>query len=161
MFDPTPKIRALAEAELLRVELEARRAGQRAAWYGFAILVVAVGLVMLIVAAYAALAQLYGPTWGALMTAGGSFALALTALLIARKPPGRTETLEMQLAEQKIAMARAEIKRDIDEVERKFDDLAAAMTSIFRGAAAKHPTLSGVLGVIAALAPLLRMFIRR
>ena len=50
MIDPTPKVRALAEAELYRAELEARRLARRLSLVGIAVFIALFAIVMLIVA---------------------------------------------------------------------------------------------------------------
>jgi|ThiBioDrversion2_1041553.scaffolds.fasta_scaffold71964_1 hypothetical protein len=159
MLDPTPNIRRLAEAELYRAELEARRAVGRLAWVGAAMLIAAIALVMLVMAAFLALSQLYGPTLAALITGAGLLVLAMAALLLARRPPSRADRLEMEIANRTITEARHEIRRDFEQFERRLDQLSMGVLGLIKGSSAHLPVLTVILGALAAFSPALRRII--
>ncbi len=160
MLDPTPNMRRLAEAELLRAELEARRLARRACWVGVGILFAALAVIMLTVAAFLALAEVYGFTWAAAITGVGLVLLALISLLLAsHKQQGRAARLEMELANRAVEDARREIRRDFDVIEKRLDQLSMVLMGIFKGSTASLPILTLVLGAVAAVSPTLRRFI--
>ena len=159
MIDPTPNVRRLAEAELYRAELEARRVARQFLWMGCALLIVALAVIMLTVSGFLALSEVYGPTIGALATGGILLALAFAALLFAAKKPGRTAELELQLADEQIARARTDLRRDFDNIERSLDEMTMGLLSLLKGSAGKLPLISLILSALAALSPALRRFI--
>jgi len=160
MLDPTPNMRRLAEAELLRAELEARRLARRAAWVGVGILFAALAVIMLTVAAFLALSEIYGLTWAAAITGMGLVLLALISLLLAsHRQQGRAARLEMELANRAVEDARREIRRDFDVLEKRLDDLSMGLLGLFKGSTSNLPILTLVLGAVAAVSPALRRFI--
>lgn len=159
MIDPTQNIKNLAEIELLRVEMEARRLGARIVWVALGGLAAALGVIMLSLTAFFALAEVYGTTWGALLTAGGLFGLCAIAFLIANKPPGRAARLETEVIEQKIARARADVRHDIGRIERQLDQLTMGLLSLLKGSTANLPMVTLILGLLATLSPVLRRLI--
>lgn len=58
MIDPTPQVRKLAEAELFRAELEARRLARRLSLVGIAVFIAFFALVMLVIAGFLYLAEI-------------------------------------------------------------------------------------------------------
>jgi len=70
MIDPTPQIRKLAEAELFRAELEARRLARKLSLVGIAVFIALFALTMLVIAGFLALSEIYGYPLGALITGG-------------------------------------------------------------------------------------------
>lgn len=160
MLDPTPNMRRLAEAELLRAELEARRLARRAVWIGAGALLVALAVVMLMLAAYLALADIWGATWSATIVGGSLAALACAALLIGgHKQQGRAARLEMELANRTVEDARREIRRDFDLLEKRLDEVSMGLLSLLKGSTANLPLLTLVLGALAALSPALRRIV--
>lgn len=160
MLDPTPNMRRLAEAELLRAELEARRLARRVTWIGIGALLVALAIVMLVLAAYLALAEIYGPTWSAAIVGGALAILALAAILVGgHKQQGRAARLEMELANRAVDDARREIRRDFDLLEKRLDELSMGLLSLLKGSTANLPFLTLILGALAALSPALRRII--
>ena len=85
MIDPTPNVRKLAEAELYRAELEARRLARRLSLVGIAVFIAFFAVTMLIVAGFLYLSELYGYPLGALITGGVLTVLTIVALLFAAK----------------------------------------------------------------------------
>lgn len=160
MFDPTPGMRRLAEAELLRAELEARHLARRAAWIGVGALLAALAIIMLVVAAFLALSEIYGPTWGAAIVGGGLVILAFAAILIGgHRSQGRAARLEVELANRAVDDARRELRRDFDLLERRLDELSMGVLSLIKGSASNLPFVTLILGALAALSPGLRRII--
>jgi hypothetical protein len=159
VIDPTPNVRKLAEAELYRAELEARRLARRLSLVGIAIFIALFAVTMLIVAGFLYLSELYGYPLGALITGGVLTLLAFIALLFAAKPPGRADRLELELANQTIIQARAGVKRDFDVIERTLNDLTLGVLGLVKGGSGSLPLLTIIVGAIAAMSPALRRFI--
>ena len=159
MIDPTPHVRKLAEAELYRAELEARRLARRLFLVGIAVFIALFALIMLVIAGFLALSEIYGYPLGALITGGALVALAFIALLFAAKAPGRADKLELELANRSIAEARAEVKRDFDLVERTLNDMTMGLLGIVKGGSGSLPLITIVIGALAALSPALRRFL--
>jgi|TARA_R100000322_G_scaffold99519_5_gene62949 hypothetical protein len=159
VIDPTPNVRKLAEAELYRAELEARRLARRLSLVGIAIFIAIFAVTMLIVAGFLYLAELYGYPLGALITGGILTLLAFIALLFAAKAPGRADRLELELANQSIIQARAGVKRDFDVIERTLNDLTLGVLGLVKGGSGSLPLLTIIVGAIAAMSPALRRFI--
>lgn len=159
MIDPTPHVRKLAEAELYRAELEARRLARRLSLVGIAVFIALFAVTMLIVAGFLYLSELYGYPLGALITGGVLTLLAFIALLFAAKAPGRADKLELELANQAIASARAEVKRDFDLVEKTLNDLTLGVLGLVKGGSGSLPLITIIVGALAAMSPGLRKFI--
>jgi len=159
LIDPTPHVRKLAEAELYRAELEARRLARRLFLVGIAVFIALFALIMLVIAGFLALSEIYGYPLGALITGGALVALAFIALLFAAKAPGRADKLELELANRSIAEARAEVKRDFDLVERTLNDMTMGLLGLVKGGSGSLPLITIVIGALAALSPALRRFL--
>ncbi|MDE1173235.1 MAG: phage holin family protein [Parvibaculaceae bacterium] len=139
MIDPTPDLIRLAEAELVRAELKARRAGTRLSLIIAASFIAGLALIMLTASGYFALAGQFGSPLAALITAIVLALVALVVVLVASRKPGRAYELEMQLAEQEIERARLQARLNLLQVEKAFGDLEKQFSSISRG-------ISGLLG---------------
>ncbi|MBO6668095.1 phage holin family protein [Parvibaculum sp.] len=159
MIDPTPNVRKLAEAELYRAELEARRLARRLSLVGIAVFIALFAVIMLIVAGFLYLSELYGYPLGALITGGVLTVLAFVALVFAARAPGRADRLELELANQTIAQARAEVKRDFDTIERTLNDLTLGVLGLVKGGSGSLPLITIIVGAIAAMSPALHRFI--
>lgn len=159
MIDPTPNVRKLAEAELYRAELEARRLARRLSLVGIAVFIAFFAVTMLIVAGFLYLSELYGYPLGALITGGVLTLLAIVALLFAAKAPGRADRLELELANQTIVQARAGVKRDFDVIERTLNDLTLGVLGLVKGGSGSLPLITIIAGALAAMSPALRKFI--
>jgi hypothetical protein len=159
VIDPTPKVRKLAEAELYRAELEARRLARRLSLVGIAVFIALFAIVMLIVAGFLYLSEIYGYPLGALITGGVLTLLAFVALLFAARAPGRADRLELELANQAIVSARADVKRDCDTIERPLNDLTLGVLGLVKGGTGSLPLITIIIGAIAAMSPALRRFL--
>jgi uncharacterized membrane protein YqjE len=159
MIDPTPQVRKLAEAELYRAELEARRLARCLFLVGIAVFIAFFALVMLVVAGFLYLAELYGYPLGALATGGALVLLAFIALVFAGREPGRADKLELELANRAIAEARADVKRDFDAIERTLNDLTLGVLGLVKGSSGSLPLITIIIGALAALSPGLRRFL--
>ncbi|WP_339831434.1 phage holin family protein [uncultured Parvibaculum sp.] len=159
MIDPTPQIRKLAEAELFRAELEARRLARKLSLVGIAAFIALFALTMLVIAGFLALSEIYGYPLGALITGGVLAALAFVALVLAAKAPGRADRLEMELANSAILQARSEVKRDFDTIERTLNELSLGLLGIVKGSTGSLPLITIIVGALAAMSPALRRFL--
>lgn len=159
MIDPTPQIRKLAEAELFRAELEARRLARKLSLIGMAAFIALFALTMLVIAGFLALSEIYGYPLGALITGGALAALAFIALLLAARAPGRADRLEMELANSAILQARSNVKRDFDTIERTLNELSLGLLGIVKGSTGSLPLITIIIGALAAMSPVLRRFL--
>lgn len=159
MIDPTPQVRKLAEAELYRAELEARRLARRLMLVGIAVFIAFFAVVMLVIAGFLYLSELYGHPLGALITGGALVLLAFIALAFAGREPGRADKLELELANRAIAEARADVRREFDAIERTLNDLTLGILGLVKGSSGSLPLITIVVGAIAAMSPALRRFL--
>ncbi|MBX3504043.1 MAG: phage holin family protein [Parvibaculum sp.] len=159
MIDPTPQVRKLAEAELYRAELEARRLARRLMLVGIAVFIAFFAVVMLVIAGFLYLSELYGYPLGALITGGALVLLAFIALAFAGREPGRADKLELELANRAIAEARADVRREFDAIERTLNDLTLGILGLVKGSSGSLPLITIVVGAIAAMSPALRRFL--
>lgn len=159
MLEPTPNMRRLAEAEYLRVEMEARRLARRCVWTGISILIAFLALIMLSLAVFYELSSLYGDTLAALIVGVVLTVLALASILYARRQPNRAALLEADLVNRNIEDARRELQRDLAAFEKRVDDLSFGLLSFFKGSAGTLPIVTLVLGLLAAVSPSLRRII--
>lgn len=159
MYDPTPKLRTLAEAELFRAELEAKRLANRLSLIGIAVFLAIFAFTMLVIAGFLALSELYGYPLGALITGGALLFVAIVALGLAARKPSHADELEMKLANLNIEAARADIRRDVDALEKRFNDLSMGLLGMVRGTSSGMPMITIILGALAAMSPLLRKII--
>lgn len=154
MLDPTPNLRKLADAEMMRIELETRRLIRRTLCVGAALLLAAIALVMFSVGGFYALTETYGPVNAAFIMAGGLALACLLALYMAFKSPGRAAKLEMQLAAQAIENARDHVKADASAIERELDRLSMGLLGLVRGqSGGSMPALTMLIGLLATLSP--------
>lgn len=154
MLDPTPNLRKLADAELMRIELETRRLIRRTLCVGASLVLAAIALVMFSLGGFYALTETYGPVIAAFIMAGGLALACLLALYFAFKSPGRAAKLEMQLAAQAIENARDHVKADASAIERELDRLSMGLLSLVRGQSGSGmPALTMLIGVLATLSP--------
>ena len=159
MIDPTPQVRKLAEAELYRAELEARRLARRLMLIGIAVFIAFFALVMLVISGFLYLSELYGYPLGALITGGVLVVRSFIALAVAGRQPNRADKLELELANRAIAEARADVRREFDAIERTLNDLTLGILGLVKGSSGSLPLVTIVIGAIAALSPALRRFL--
>lgn len=159
MYDPTPKLRTLAEAELFRAELEAKRLANKLSLIGIAVFIALFAFIMLVVAGFLALSELYGYPLGALITGGALLLVALIALGLAARKPSHADDLEMKLANLNIEAARADIRRDVDALEKRFNDLSMGLLGLVKSSSSSMPLITIILGALAAMSPMLRKII--
>lgn len=159
MYDPTPKLRTLAEAELFRAELEAKRLANRLSLIGIAVFIALFAFIMLVVAGFLALSELYGYPLGALITGGALLLAAFVALGLAARKPSHADELELKLANLNIEAARADIRRDVDAMEKRFNDLTMGLLGLVKSSSSNMPMITIILGALAAMSPVLRKII--
>ena len=114
---------------------------------------------MLVIAGFLALSELYGYPLGALITGGALLFVAIVALGLAARKPSHADELEMKLANLNIEAARADIRRDVDALEKRFNDLSMGLLGMVRGTSSGMPMVTIILGALAAMSPFLRKII--
>jgi uncharacterized membrane protein YqjE len=169
MKDTSAKLRRLAEVELMRAEIEARRVARRALWTGVAVLVGLLALAMLSLALFIALANAYGNLNAALIVGGALAVLAVAALVYAMQAPGRTAELEREILARSIEDAREDLREDFEELEDRFDKVTEGLARFLKGDAAPQglgaasgnlAAITMILSAISALSPTLRKYIQ-
>jgi hypothetical protein len=65
----------------------------------------------------------------------------------------------MKLANLNIEAARADIRRDVDALEKRFNDLSMGLLGMVRGTSSGMPMVTIILGALAAMSPFLRKII--
>jgi len=158
MFDPTPSVRRLAEAELKRAELQSRQLVSSLAFYGVAFLIGCIALVMLSLAGFFALDALYGAPIAALIVGAVLSVIAGIAFVMAARGPSRSHKLEMQLATQAIEHARNDIEKDFGKLERDIDRMTLGLLGFVKGKGGT-PLFTLLIGGLAAWSPMLRSFL--
>ncbi|MGB3808476.1 MAG: phage holin family protein [Parvibaculum sp.] len=163
MIDTTVKLRRLAEVELMRAEIEARKVARRILWTGIAVLVGLLALAMLAFALFIALSNAYGQLNAALIVGGGLAVMAAAALAFALQAPGRTAKLESEILARSIDDAREDLREDLEALEKRF----AGLSHLLQGPQAGAPGTANpniaiitlVLNTLSALSPTLRRYI--
>ncbi len=142
-------LRVLWRADSIIADIRARHLVARSGLRALAALIAVFGLLMLGIAAYFALEQLWGRIWAATAVGLGDIAVALVLLVIAaRLKPGRDIDLAMEV--HKSAMEA--LLADSRDAEAEF----AAFTSAFQ-----HPFDSALPGLIIPLATMLLKNLKR
>ena len=85
MADPVLKLQILARSELAMAQIHARRAGSRSAFFAVALVFLLLGLAMMTLAVYNALAPSLGPAWAAFVVALVDTFIGIIVALAARK----------------------------------------------------------------------------
>ncbi|MGF1610968.1 MAG: hypothetical protein ACFCUQ_16310 [Kiloniellales bacterium] len=147
------KARLLLRAELLRGRIAARSLAVRAAIYAAAAFVALLGVVLLVMAAYLALAAELGPVIAALLTGAGLCGLALL-LALAAAPLSRGRSAAA--ADQLERAIRAELQQDLQAVETRIRQIEQGFTGLGFGPLA---LLAFGLGLAAAVSPRLRSWL--
>jgi hypothetical protein len=142
-------LRVLAQADTMIADITFRNRLSQIAFHGVALLVAVFGLIMLGIAGYQWLRDIWGPIWAALATAIASFVMALLIVAVAAyRKPGR----ELQMAREMHTVALDSL---IAEAKLAGNDFSL-INGIFGGRAD-----STLLGLIGPLASLLLRFLKR
>ena len=169
MKDTAAKLRRLAEVELMRAEIEARKAARRVLWSAVAVLIGLLALVMLSLALFLALADAYGNLNAALIVGGALTVLAVAALVYAMQAPSRTAKLESEILARSIEDARENLREDFEELEDRFDQVTDGLARFLKGndeqkglgaANGNMAAITMILSAIAALSPTMRRYIQ-
>lgn len=168
MKDTSAKLRRLAEVELMRAEIEARKVARRVLWTSVAVLIGLLALAMLSFAVFLALANAYGNLNAALIVGGVLTVLAAAALVYAIQAPGRTAQLENEILARSIQDARENLREDFEGLEERFDQVTSGLAHFLKGDTETRPLGAGnanlaaitmILSAISALSPTLRRYI--
>ena len=145
--------------QLQWIAQEAKRLANRLSLVGIAVFLAIFAFTMLVIAGFLALSELYGYPLGALITGGALLFVAIVALGLAARKPSHADELEMKLANLNIEAARADIRRDVDALEKRFNDLSMGLLGMVRGTSSGMPMVTIILGALAAMSPFLRKII--
>lgn len=141
--------RVLWRADSIIADIRTRHILARSGLRGLAALIAVFGLLMLGVAAYFALDQLWGPIWAAAAVGLGDLLVAMVLLVIAaRLKPGRDLELALELHKSAIEALLV----DGRTVEAELTNFTAAF---------RHPLDSALPGLIGPLAGLLLKILKR
>ena len=69
------------------------------------------------------------------------------------------DELELKLANLNIEAARADIRRDVDAMEKRFNDLTMGLLGLVKSSSSNMPMITIILGALAAMSPVLRKII--
>ena len=148
------KLRILARAELALARIKVQRTGFQAALFVVAALFALVGLSLLNLAAYQALAPRLGPAIAALAVAGCNLLLAAIAVIVALKArPGRADE---KVAQEIRDLASDEIKKDFDEVRDDINRISNEIAGIRAGITSLRETVPGGVRSVVDLANTVR-----
>lgn len=169
MKDTAAKLRRLAEVELMRAEIEARKAARRVLWTVVAVGIGLFSLAALSLALFLALANAYGDLNAALIVGGALAVLAAAILVYAMQAPSRTARLESDILARSVEDARENLRADFEELEDRFDQVAEGLARLLKGdrapqglgaASGNMAAITMILSAIAALSPTLRRYIQ-
>jgi type VI protein secretion system component VasK len=160
MTRSSEKLRRLAEVELLRAEMEARRMAKRTLWIAIAVLVGILALINLSYGGFLILEARYGAIDAAFIVGGTLTVIAVITLFIAMRAPGRTAQLEAEILARSIQDARDDLREDMEALEHRFDQISSGLTQFLKGAkpgdssgpGAINANLAAVRMVLTALA---------
>lgn len=142
-------LKMLIRIDSMIADLKFRARLSQIAALSVALVVATFGLIMIGIAGYAFLKDLWGPVWAALAVAGGSFVVALILVLVASaQKPGK----ELQLAQELHATVLDTL---VTEAKAASNDLSLA-GNLLRG---RFDT--SLLGLIGPLATLLLRALKR
>lgn len=146
-------LRVLLRADSIIADIHVRMLATRSRLISLAGLIAVFGLVMLNVAGYFALGQLWGQTWAAV--AMGLIDFSISGLLIvvaARSKPGR----ELELAHEVRKMALTRLEEDLAAVQAELVGLRTSLTRIV-----KHPLDAALPALIGPLAAIVLQSLKR
>ena len=124
-------MRVLWRAETLIVEIKIRQAMRRASLMAFAGLIAVFGLAMLNVAAYFALAPLWGDAWAMLAVAVADFVIAAILVAVASgQPASRDLEVATELRDQAVEGIEVETKVATERLVHRPVEFAGSMSSI-------------------------------
>ncbi|MGV8998256.1 MAG: phage holin family protein [Parvibaculaceae bacterium] len=168
MANITAKIKRLAEVELLRAEIKARRAARRAAIFSVGVFAGAIAFFFLTYGTFLWGAERYGAINTAFVMGGVLFAIATAAIVFAMLAPRRTDEIEGEFLARAIAEARDDLRDDLDALEDRFDKVSNRLGKLLDGPKAADGSSSGfslatailVLSAIGAASPTLNRYIQ-
>jgi hypothetical protein len=146
MSEPMLKLQIIARAEFALAEIRARRAASRSAFFAVALVFLLLGLAMMTLAVYHALAPHLGPAGAALTVALIDTIIGLFVVLAARRA-GPSEN-EEKLAREIRDMAYTELNSDIQQVKNELNQLTGEVKRIRAGITS---FTSGAVGTVGPL----------
>ena len=136
-------LRVLWRADSIIADIHLRALATRSRLVSLAGLIAVFGLVMLNVAGYLALGQVWGQTWAAVAMGLLDFSVSgLLLLATARAKPGR----ELELAHEVRKMALSRLEDDLSQVQAELVGLRSSLTRLV-----KHPLDAALPALIGPL----------
>ena len=167
MSKTSTKLSRLAEVEMLRAEIKARRAARR-------IIIIAVGIIaggiaigFLTYGSFLWLAERYGAINAAVSIGAALFVVATSAFAVAMIGPNKRQLLEDDILNRAITEARGEVKEDFDELEKRFNQVSGHLAKLLgarkEGDTGNHSnlaTITMILLAVGAVSPTLNRYIQ-
>ncbi|MES1991645.1 MAG: phage holin family protein [Pseudomonadota bacterium] len=170
MANTSIKLKRLAEVEMLRAEIKARRAGRRLLISGVGLVAGVFALVFLTYGIFLWGAERFGAISTAMSIGSTLLAIAICAIAVALVGPGRSEEIESELVKHAIDKARNDLQRDIDALEDRFERVSSGLANLIDGRKAGESNGAGgninlaaitmVLSAAGAMSPTLNRYIQ-
>lgn len=164
MASSTEKLRRLAELELLRAELHARQLAQRTLWIVIGGLIGLMALAILSYAVFLMLSVQLGTINAALTVGGVLVVLAIGALVMAQRAPGRAQQLEAEILRRSLQDARDNLREEFAALEKGVDQISGALDLLTKGQSTgpnkNLATIIMILNALAAASPTLNRYIQ-
>lgn len=164
MSDSTEKLRHLAELELLRAELHARQMARRVLWIAIGGLIGLMALAILSYASFLLLSAQLGTINAALTVGGVLIVLAIGAIVMAQRAPGRTQQLEAEILKRSLQDARDDLREEFATLEKGVDQISGAFSLFAKGQSAgtnkNLATIILILNALSAVSPTLNRYIQ-
>lgn len=168
MPNTSTKIRRLAEVEMLRAEIKARRVARRALIISAGVIAGGIAIVFLSYGSFLWLAERYGAINAAMSIGGALLAIAASAIAYSLVGPGRREELESEILNRAIEEARDDLRVDIEALETSFNKVSSGLAKFIDGRKENEPAsgnvnlamIAMVLSAIGAVSPTLNRYIQ-
>ncbi len=146
------KLQIIARSELALAQINARRMASRSSLFSVALVFLLLGLGMMTMALYFALAPSLGSPWAAFTVSSIDTTIGLIFVLIARRA-GPSEN-EEKLAREIRDMAYTELGNDINKIKDEFDQVTTDVKRI------RTSFTSFTGGAMESLGPVIRILLK-
>lgn len=167
MANTSAKLKRLAEVEMLRLQIEGRRAARNVFIISVAVIVGAISLCFFTYGTYLFLATRIGEINSAFTIGGALLTIASLAFVLAVKRPGQLEVRESETLKRTIADARDDLRDDLDALEARFDKVSGGLAKILDSRKEDESrghinlaTITLLLSAIGAASPTLNRYIQ-
>jgi hypothetical protein len=143
------KLQILARSEIALAQINARRMASRSALFSVALVFLLLGLAMMTMSLYFALAPKLGEPWAAFAVAMIDTTIGVIVLLVARRA-GPSEN-EEKLAREIRDMAYSELGNDIDQFKGEVEQITGDIKRIRSGFTSFTSGAAGSLGPIVSM----------